>query len=114
VEEVKFGEVIKLVFDAHYEDLASKPERCTRYTRDTLAMAVKSIPWQWKKAALMEFNVIVFALKQNILSCTHKEIETLYPGGEQCKQCKCYRMLELEDQNPNSYNDRKIWSEWKI
>ncbi len=108
-----YGEALKLVFDAHYEDLASPAKKCTRYTNEKLKCAFAAIPWAWKKDVLLEFSIISGELRDNILACPHIEIKRPYQGREECMKCHSFRNMELEDQSPHSYNDRMVWGEWR-
>lgn len=109
-----FGEALKLVFEAHYEDLGSKENRCTRYTNEKLLTALKIVPWKWKKYIFQEFSIVVGVIRRAILACPHKEFTEPYSGRRECNQCGSHQNLELEDKDPNSYNERKIWGEWEV
>jgi hypothetical protein len=114
---MKYGEAVRQVFDAHYNDMASDNKlstKCTRYTHDNLRTAFELMPWKWKKQLLMEFSVITGELRRHILSCPHEKVIVPYNECEECSLCGAVRRMELEDQNPNSYNERKVWSEWRI
>ena len=111
---MKFGEAVKVVFDGHFEDLASKPEKCTRYTNEKLLCAISVIPWKWKRFLYEEFAIIQGVIRRHILECPHDKTQEPYQSRRECLQCGSYQSFELEDQDPHSYNERKIWSEWKI
>jgi len=115
---MKFGEALKLVFEAHYEDLASTKhaddKKNTRYTNEKLHAALKLVSPKWKQFILQEFAIIEGVIRRDILSCPHTNVLKPYSGWEDCADCCSHRSLEREDQDPNSYNERMVWSKWKI
>jgi hypothetical protein len=114
---MKFGDAIKLVFEAHYEDLASGAKEFpqnTRYTNEKLLTALKCVPAKWRQFILQEFAVMEGVIRREILTCPHNATSKPYNGREECVSCGSHRSLELEDNDPNSYNERKVWSEWRI
>ena len=115
---MKFGEALKLVFDSHYKDLASSSNqdsvKNTRYTNEELKHALILIPAIWRADILREFAIIEGVIRKEILSCPHNSITKPYQGREECVGCGSHRILELEDKDPFSYNERMIWSKWDI
>lgn len=109
-----FGEALRLVFDAHYEDLGSKDSRCTRYTHEKLITALHVVPWKWRKYILEELSIAERTIRTEILKCPHKEVREPYSERRECVQCGSHQNYELEDQDPNSYNERKIWTKWDV
>lgn len=109
---MKFGEALKATWDACYKDIASE-DKSDYYTHKHLMAAISLMPWSARNKVLAEFVVTAGVIHREILKCKHEEYSTPYVGHNECKKCGCVRDLELEDQDPNSYNERKVWSEWK-
>ena len=114
---MKFGEAVKLIFQGHYDDLASTLHKDdvknTRYTHESLKAAIERVPWVWRKFCLEEFSILTGVLRRSILECPHEKTKVPYDGRIECLQCGCHRCLELEDKDPHSYNERKVWSKWE-
>jgi hypothetical protein len=79
-----------------------------------LKNAIAAVPLKWRREIAVDFSIIVNELRKSALACTHNARHTSYNGREECQSCGCHRNLELEDQSPNSWNERKVWSEWKV
>lgn len=109
---MKYGEALKIVFEAFYKDRSAVD---TTYTTPNLKDAVKTLPPQWKAQIMGDFRVIAREIEQNILSCPHDQSARVVPyiNCEQCSDCGCKRFYELEQNDPMSWDDTKKWSDWK-
>lgn len=110
---MKYGEALRAVFEAMYKDRSSVD---TTYTAPNLKAIVQTLPPQWKRELMKDFQCISNELERNILSCPHPAdaIKKPYDTCEECTKCGAKRFYELEDNDPNSWNERKIWSAWKV
>jgi hypothetical protein len=116
---MKFGESLKKIFEAHYEDLASDKKESiaenTRYNHKKLIAQLDLIPWKWKQFLYQEFLILSNSIRENILkNCSHEKYNTPFEGHRECQCCGAKQNLVLEDNSPQSYNENKIWTSWDL
>lgn len=109
---MKYGEALKLVFEAFYSD-RSDPQK--QFIHTDLKAAIEQVPLKWRSSIWLDVNDISRELKASALRCKHEKLELDNPGLQRCGLCTATRMKIVVSECTGPFgSDLTEWQEWRL